>query len=183
MQTTSPQKNGSPFQQGLIFGIGLGVFNVILSAISTFAKLGGAGIIVTIISIIAGILAYGFAGSRTAQATGKVGKGALAGLFAGLFAGIIGAIGTIVFTFMNIDTLRQRSQDTANQLHLASTIQYTNALIISGAIVGVVLSVLLALGLGAGIGAIGGLIGRGRAKVEVPVYQDNYSGPPSTSDR
>lgn len=153
------------FQQGLIWGILLGVVELLLNFIGTLTKLTFLNAPILII----GIAIYLFAGLRAAQETGKTGTGTLVGLLTALFASIISAIGNIITVFTNVDTMRQSSQSAADKLHL--NIQYTNSMVITQSLLVVIGSVILALVLGMAAGAIGGAIGKRQAKNKiVPEY-------------
>lgn len=163
------------FQQGLIWGILLGIVDLILSLIGTFAHLSFIGPL----ALLIGLVTYLFVGLRAAQGTGRTGTGALVGLFTGLFSAIIGAIGTIVTTLANIDALRQSAQSAADKLQQSihatgnTVIHVTNNTVILGAIFGAIGGLLLALVLGMVVGAIGGAIGKGRARNRsVPEYSE-----------
>jgi hypothetical protein len=163
------------FQQGLIWGILLGIVDVILGLIGTLAHVSVLGIL----ALIIGLVTYLFVGLRASQGTGKTGTGALVGLFTGLFSAIIGAIGTLVTTFANIDALRQSAQSAADKLQQSihatgnTAIHVTNNTVILGVIFGAIGGLVLALVLGAIVGAIGGAIGKGRARNRsIPEYSE-----------
>src|SRR5438270_6278364 len=90
-------RTGNPaFRQGLLFGLLLGLFSIVLNVLLSLAGLStwfigaiestftGIGTFMSIVGLIVAILAYLFAGRRASQHTDQVGTGALAGLWTGL---------------------------------------------------------------------------------------------------
>jgi hypothetical protein len=172
MQANSaPARRGNPaVQQGLIFGVVVGVLFALNTILGNVVNIGAAGSIIGILFFLIELFLYALAGFRASAQTGKLSTGVIAGLLTGLIGGIIGAIVTIIVAFANADALRLRSQAIANQAHL--NIHYTNALIISGAFVGALVGLALAIGYGALFGLIGGAIGRRRAPQTQ--YQESF---------
>jgi len=93
---------GNPaFRQGLLFGILLGLFPIVLNVMLSLAGLStlfigalettftGIGHFISIVSLIVTILAYLLAGRCASQHTGKLGTGALAGLGTALIGAVI----------------------------------------------------------------------------------------------
>ncbi len=167
-------KNNPALKWGLIFGLALAIIQVIFDIITNvIVRAANIGLIVNVLSLLIGIVAYLVVGLLAARETGKVSTGTLAGLWGALFYGVIGLVSTLIITFTRIGELVRRAQITADQLHLA--VHYTPALIIGGAITAAVLGLAFTIGLGAGLGALGGLIGKGMAKVPPPpTYQETY---------
>ena len=77
---------GKPaFRQGLLFGILLGLFSIVLNVMLSLAGLStlfigaiettftGSGLLISIVGLIVAILAYLLAGMRASQQTGRVG--------------------------------------------------------------------------------------------------------------
>ena len=179
MQTNQvPMRRGRPsIQQGLIFGVIVGVLFAIDTILGNVANVGAAAGIISILLFLVELFLYAVAGFRASAQTGRVGTGTLAGLFTGLTGGIIGFIVTVIVAITNINVLRQRSQATANALHLH--VQYTNSFVLSGVVIGALLGIALAIGLGAAFGAIGGAIGRRRSpQAQVPYQEQFYQGMP-----
>lgn len=158
MQGNSTRTGNPAFRQGLLFGITLGIFFIVFNVTKVGTLLAGAlnlsstgtGALISIVALIAAILAYLFAGIRASQQTGGVGTGALAGLWTGLISSVITWVDTLVFFYA--------THGGANQLLFQIAIFGT-------------LSIALALVLGTGIGAIGGLVGKRRASLPTQVSQ------------
>src|SRR5579859_6773853 len=109
---------GNPaLQNGLLFGIILGVLEVALSL-----TLGTIGFVICLVLYLGMV---GFAGYRASARTGKVSTGLVAGLLVGLFSSIIGSLGLLIYTLPNVDTLRQLLQQQANTLNQGISINYT----------------------------------------------------------
>ena len=143
---------GNPaFRQGLLFGILLGLFPIVLNVMLSLAGLStlfigalettftGIGHLITIVGLIVTILAYLLAGRRASHHTGQVGTGALAGLWTGL----IGAVTTWMYAFVFYATKGP-----------SPTIVPPLSAMVPDAI----LSIPVTLLFGAGIGALGGLL-------------------------
>jgi len=143
---------GNPaFRQGLLFGILLGLFSIVLNVILSLAGLStlfiGAlettftaiGNLINIVGLIVAILAYLFAGRRASQHTGQVGTGALAGLWTGL----IGAVITCMYAFVFYATKGPSP---------------TMVPPLSAMVLNAIVSIPVTLLFGAGIGALGGLL-------------------------
>jgi uncharacterized membrane protein len=157
MQNVTARTGNPALREGLTFGIGLGVVETILSIIDQYARL---GLIMTLIELIVAVVAFWLAGSRASRQTGSVGTGAVAGLLTGLISAIITFAISMIFVVLQADSLRQAAQNAANQTHLS--VQYTNGMVIGGAVVGYVILAVLLLAIGAAVGAIAGAVSRNR---------------------
>lgn len=151
------------FLQGLLYGLGLGVFFIICNVILSFAKSGtflaggiysfsststGNSALFSIGGLLVQIVVYLLVGLRAAQLTGRVATGALAGLWTGLISAVITDAYAIVSLFVSASP----GQNTlAGQL--SSEFGFLT-------IVFAILGIVLALVLGIVIGALGGLIGK-----------------------
>lgn len=162
-------------QQGLMWGVVLGVIEVLLAIISSFVNIGDSNIIASVVAM----LAFLWAGIRAAQKTGLVRTGLMAGWLTGLIASIISSVVTVIITFIKIDSLRTADQKIADQLHLK--IQYTNSLVLGGVIFYGTLLIVLAMIVGLAMGAIGGTIGKRRTKLPAQNYEEAMFQPPPTS--
>lgn len=162
MQVQTQTRGNPALQNGLLFGIILGVIEVLFSL-----TLGNVGFLICLI-IYLGMV--GFAGYRAAARTGKVSTGLVAGLLVGLFSSIIGSLGLFIYTLPNIDVLRQELQRQANTLNQGIAINYTNNVVIGLLALLLVILILASSLLGLGIGAIGGAIGKGNAPAQPTPY-------------
>src|SRR5258708_6473477 len=108
MQTQTRSRNPA-LQNGLLFGLILGLIEAVLSFL-----LGSVGFLVSLI-IYLGLV--GFAGYRASARTGRVGTGLLAGFLAGLFSSVIASAVLLIVLLTHIDSLRQQLQlqNTFNQ--------------------------------------------------------------------
>jgi hypothetical protein len=146
-------------QQGLLFGVVLGVIDLLRTLIDgptglTSPTSGALGVIAFLI-VAAGFVYLGF---RVAAQTTRVRSSALAGLIAGLVVWACYVVGTMLVALPNQDTLRRQFQAAADQAHLG--IQYTNAAVVGALIFSVLLAVFLGAGVGAALGALGGVFGK-----------------------
>ena len=185
MNQVPPQQRRPSLQQGLIFGVIVGILFAINTLLGNFVNLGVASTIVSFILFLVGLFLYAVAGFRTAAQTGRVGSAAIAGLLAGLIGGIIGLIVSVIVVIANVDRLRILSQNAADQLHRQSPnipiVHYTNGTIITSELVLAIGLLLFAIGMGAAFGAIGGAIGRRRAPHnQIPYQEQFYQGMPPT---
>ena len=159
-------RSGNPaLQNGLLFGVILGVIEVVFSL-----TVGNVGFLISLIFYL-GII--GFAGYRASARTGKVSTGLVAGLLAGLFSSIIGSLGLFLYLLPNLDTLRQQLQQNATTFNQGVSINYTNNVVIGLVVLLLVIMILGSSLLALGIGAIGGAIGKGKAPIPptpVPPY-------------
>lgn len=156
-------RTGNPaLQNGLLFGIILGVIEVIFSL-----TLGSIGFVICLVLYL-GLV--GFAGYRASARTGKVSTGLVAGLLVGLFSSIIGSLGLFVYTLPNVDALRQALQQQANTFNQGVSINYTNNVVIGLLLLLLVILILASSLLALGIGAIGGAIGKGKAPAQPIPY-------------
>jgi len=156
-------RSGKPaLQNGLLFGMILGIVEIILSFL-----LGSLGLIINILLFL---FLVGYAGYRASTRTGKVSTGLVAGLLVGLLSSVIASIPLLIYYLSNIDSFRAQLQQqiTANNLYQGVTL--TNSLVIASVILFLVLLVGGASLLGLGVGSIGGAIGK-RQALPPPVPQ------------
>lgn len=154
---------GNPaLQNGLLFGIILGVLEVALSL-----TLGSIGFVICLVLYLGMV---GFAGYRASVRTGKVSTGLVAGLFVGLFSSIIGSLGLFIFTLPHVDAMRQLLQQQANTFNQGITINYTTNVVIAYLVLLLVILIVGSSALALGIGAIGGAIGKGNAPAQLTQY-------------
>ncbi len=167
MQTQT--RSGNPaLQNGLLFGVILGIIEAVLSFL-----LGNVGFLISLI-IYLGLV--GFAGYRASARTGKVGTGLLAGFLAGLFSSVIASAALLIYSLANIDSLRQLLQQNANTFNQGFV--YTNDVVAGFLVLFLVILILASSALALGIGAIGGAIGKGKVPVPpVPPYPYPYPYP------
>ena len=162
--------SGHPaLQNGLLFGIVLGIVEILLSFL-----LDGTGLI---ISVLLFLFIVGYAGYRASARTGKVSTGLLAGLLVGLLSSVIANIPLLVYYLSNIDGFRVQLQKEMAANNMYQGITLTNNLVIATVILLLVMLVVGATLLGLGVGSIGGAIGKGRAP-RPPVMQYPYPMPP-----
>lgn len=150
MQTNYARKGNPALRQGLLFGLLLAlftiVFNALLSLVGWSIWFIGAimttntatGRFISIVGLVATILAYLLAGRRAAQQTGRVGTGASAGAW----AGFVSMIMIWVYALIYYATTS------------APVYPFVASVFVFGSVTSIVLSILF----GAVIGALGGLL-------------------------
>jgi len=174
-RTIIERRGSSALKYGILFGILLGAFQVVLALLTNYLNLGSFALFVTIGGFVLALIVYLLAGIRASQETGMMGTGAFAGLWTGVVSAIIGFLGALLLAYLNLGTLRQQAaaaaQAASHQVH-QSIPATTDQLLLSTAAItgfsGLVLSILLGLI----VGAIGGAIGRGRASRRTLVAQE-----------
>ncbi len=175
-ERTIVERSGSPaFKYGLLFGILLGAFQVVLTLLTNYLNLGSFALFITIAGVVLALVVYLLAGIRASQETGRVGTGAFAGLWAGVVSAIIAFLGALLLAYVNLNTLRQQAaaaaQAAANQTHQALPAT-TDQLLLSTAAITALTGLVASILLGLVVGAIGGMIGRGRASRRTVVTQE-----------
>ncbi|HLH62178.1 MAG TPA: hypothetical protein VKV20_10895 [Ktedonobacteraceae bacterium] len=168
---TSPSRPA--LRNGLIFGIALGIIEVLFSFISQAAVLGGIG---TLIAYGLYIL-FGFiAGVRASQLTGKTTTGVAAGVWAGLFSSLVSSLVSFILVLVNINSIVATFQDQARKTHQNPAV-YTSQTVIEIELFVLVIVIIVALLLGLAGGAIGGAIGKNRY-VPTEEYEESFFVPP-----
>ena len=177
MQSTPTHTKGRPaLNQGILFGVIVGVILIIYLLVAYIAYVPTLSLILGIATFVIELFLYAVAGYRASAITGKTGTGAIAGLFTGLFGGLIGAVVSIILVVVFVDATRTRTLSvvtTASLRHL-----YTNSFIIGTGIGAALLGLGFAIGYGAAAGAIGGVIGRRRAPQAQSYQEALYQGMP-----
>jgi hypothetical protein len=163
-QQIQPKETGAiAFRYGLIWGGIFAILEIIVLVIADFDSVGYAASIANILNLLLSLVLFFFVGMLAARQTGQVSRGSMAGFFAGTFGGLLALIAQLIVVQFAIDTLRVRTQETANMLNLG--FQYNNDAVFAGFIVNAVMGWLFAIGLGAGLGALGGLLGKKQARL------------------
>jgi len=175
-ERTILKRGGSPaLNYGILFGILLGAFQIVLSILTTTLKLGNYAFYISILGIVVALIVYLLAGRRAAQETGRVGTGAFAGMWTGIVSVLLSLLVGFLLASLHVGILRQQASATAqaatNQLHQAIPLTSDQLLLATVAIAGLI-SIILALVIGLIFGAIGGMIGRGRASRRTLVAQE-----------
>ena len=176
---TSTSVRRPAVQQGLIFGIIIGIVFAINSILGYFVNLGPGSGAISFALFLIGLVLYALAGYRTSVQTGRASSGTIAGLLTGAIGGVIGLVVNMIIVFATVDRLRQASQAAADQLRKQSpqqfpVVHYTNGTVIFSILLLAIGLLALAIGLGAGFGAIGGVIGRRRAPAPTQAYQESF---------
>jgi hypothetical protein len=170
------RRTGVPaLKYGILFGILLGAFQVVLTYLTNYLNLGSFAFFITIAGIVVALIVYLLAGIRASQETGRMGTGAFAGLWTGVVSAIIGFLGALLLAYLNLATLRRQAaaaaQSAAHQVHQSIPVT-TDQLLISTAVVTGLVGLVFTILLGLIIGAIGGAIGRGRTSRRTVVVED-----------
>ena len=187
-RTIIERRGSQALKYGLLFGILLGAFQIVLTFLTNYLNLGSFALYITIAGFVLALIAYLLAGIRASQETGMMGTGAFAGLWTGVVSAIIGFAGAFLLAYLNLNTLRHQAaaaaQAAASQTHQVIPATSDQLLLSAAAITGLsglVVSILLGLI----VGAIGGAIGRRRASRRTLVAQEltYHDVPNSTIER
>ena len=177
MQSTPTPTKGRPaLNQGILFGVIVGVILIIYLLVAYIVYIPTLSLILGIATFVIELFLYAVAGYRASAITGKTGTGAIAGLFTGLFGGLIGAVVSIILIVVFVDATRTRTLSVVTTPSLRHL--YTNSFIIGTGIGGALLGLGFAIGYGAAAGAIGGVIGRRRAPQAQSYQEALYQGMP-----
>ncbi len=175
-ERTIIEKRGSPaLKFGILFGILLGAFQLVLTLLTNYLNLGSFALFITIAGFVIALIVYLLAGIRASQETGMMGTGAFAGLWTGVVSAIIAFLGGFLLSYLNLNTLRRQAaaaaQSAASQTHkhIPAT---TDQLLLSVAALSGLGVLVISILLGLIVGAIGGLIGRRRASRRTLVAQE-----------
>jgi hypothetical protein len=146
-------------RQGLLFGVALGLVDLLRTLIEgsnrlTSATPGLLGVAAFLI-VAAGFVSLGV---RVASATGRTLTSALAGLIAGFVVWVFYVVAALAVALPNQDALRRQFQAAADQAHL--NVQYTAAMALGSVFFSLILAVFLGAGVGAALGALGGVFGK-----------------------
>jgi uncharacterized membrane protein len=175
MQSISTRPVRPALRQGLIFGVALGIIEVIFSYISQVVVLGIFNIlIVYLLYVVFGLIA----GMRASQQTGKISTGVVAGLWTGLFSSLVSSIVSFIITIVNLNAFIANLQDNARKMHQDPSV-YTTQTVLEIELFFLAIIIIIALVLGLAGGTIGGVIGRNRANIPTQEYQETYFAPPS----
>ncbi len=175
MQSFLTNPSRPALRQGLIFGIALGIIEVLFSYISQVVVLGGIG---TIIAYGLYIVFGFFAGMRAAQLTGRTRTGVVAGLWTGLFSSLVSSLVSFILIVININSVIATLQNQARQAHTDPTV-YTGQTVIEIELFLLAIVIIVALLLGLAGGAIGGSIGKNRTNIPTQEYQETLFEPPT----
>ncbi|GCE12968.1 hypothetical protein KTT_28270 [Tengunoibacter tsumagoiensis] len=115
-------------REGILFGIGIGIFQVILGFIASLVPPGVASWI-AIIGFLLTLFVYMYVGFRITRETGALKKGAMAGALTGGIAYLVNGIVSLVATLVNLDAIRLATQATLKTPAQKAAI--TNQVIIS----------------------------------------------------
>ena len=177
MQSISSRPGRPALRQGLIFGVALGIIEVVFSYISQFVALGAISIlIVYLLYLVFGLIA----GMRASQQTGTIRTGLVAGLWTGLFSSLISSIVSFIITIANLNAIIANLQDTARKTHQDPSI-YTTQTVLEIELFFLAIIIVIAILLGLAGGAIGGAMGKNRANIPTQEYQETYFNPPSSA--
>lgn len=169
---------------GLIFGLILGVVQIIYGFATSFITDANAQSYLSTIGL-ALFLVFGIlAGRRAAQETGKLGTGALAGLWAGLIGSAVEAllplINTFIFLQSILDTTRNYIKTHPSQHPGLKPSDYTASDVIVGTLISLLFYILFYTLITLIGGALGGYLGR-RSALLASQTDGGYEATPSSS--
>ncbi len=154
---------------GLLFGMLLGLFEIVLSFL--FGTLG------LLISLLLFLFIVGYAGYRASTSTGKVSTGGVAGVLVGLLSSVTASIPLLLYMLTNRDAIRVQVQQQLAGNGMYQGVTVTNALVLASVILFLVVVVAGATLLGLAVGSLGGVLGKRQAP-SLPVPQSPSSLPP-----
>src|SRR5262249_2930791 len=97
-------------RQGLMWGLLLGVIEIVYGYIASFIASAGTQNILSTISLALFIL-FGFiAGQRASRETGKLGSGAVAGIWTGVFGSVLAGLVQLIDTLINMSSIVASNQ-------------------------------------------------------------------------
>ena len=165
MQGSALRQGHPALREGIVFGMILGIFGLVISLLQNVVGLHSLNTIFSVVFLVLTIALILLAGVRASQQTGRVGTGALAGLIVELISSVFGSINILADIFV-YDTVLHRwlLQATSGRAQQFNTNSFVIFVIIE-IIIGFVMYPLL----GAAIGAIGGLIGRRRVQLPMQI--------------
>lgn len=164
-------------RQGLMWGLLLGVVEILYGLLTSFIDLGT----LTTTVALALFLFFGFiAGRQAAQETGKLGTGAMAGFWTGLFGSLLYELAYFIQVLVFLPQYVNAGRTSLPAGTNPDTITPSVVLIVIGInlIISMVLYILIAL-LG---GATGGMLGRRRAlaSTQSQEYEEAMFVPPAS---
>ena len=160
--------------QGLIFGIILGIIEIVFNFIA-----GALGLIGLLVALALYFVFALLAGRRASQRTGKLVTGVLAGLLTGFVSAFITSALSVVSVVTNFDAIVQSFKTSAIQAK-QNPATITPSYVTNYIIVNIVINLVLALLIGLAGGALGGNLGRRRAQLSTTdEYQEAMFEPPS----
>lgn len=168
-------------RQGLIFGVILGILQVIYSFVANFVNLGSISTVIVfglylVLPLVAAL--------RSTPQTGRLTTGLLTGLLAGFLGSFINALVAFVSALINIDAVVQSTIAAAKSQNVKDTSVYTPNLILTVLAVTLLFIIVLASLVGLAGGALGGVIGRNRAQTPAQEYEESmFVQPAATSER
>ena len=139
-RTIVERRGSSALKYGILFGILLGAFQVVLTLLTKYLNLGSFALYITAAGFIIALIVYLLAGIRASQETGMMGTGAFAGLWTGVVSAIIGFLGAFLLAYLNLNTLRQQAaataQAAASQTHQSIPVTTDQLLLSAAALTG-----------------------------------------------
>ncbi len=172
MQNLLSRVSNPALRYGILWGV---IFGFVLIA-ATFLGIISLGLIIPLVlALVAGLLA----GRQAGQKTGRTVTGTLSGLWTGLIGSLILSLLIMILILVNVDAIRQASQQYANSHH--QHITYTNSDIIVGYLINQGLLIVSGVLFGLAGGTVGGMMGRSRWRPpsETEEYQEAMFEPPS----
>jgi hypothetical protein len=167
--------SGSALEQGIVFGVILGVIQVLFYLLNRSITAVEWALPVSIIGLVIAVLMYLFAGIQAAHHTGRVGSGAFAGIWTGIISSLMSLILSFLLGLTSPVILQQQVQAAVattagriNQAPLATGDQLLLNFITNSGLI----NLICVITLGLIIGSIGGLIGAPRANQ--PYHEKTY---------
>jgi hypothetical protein len=177
MQSISSRLTRPALRQGLIFGVALGIIEIVFSYISQFVAPGTTNTLIAyLLYVVFGLIA----GMRASQQTGTIRTGLVAGLWTGLFSSLISSIVSFIITIANLSAIIANLQDAARKAHPPQDPSiYTTQTVLEIELFFLAIIIVIAILLGLAGGAIGGALGKKRANIPTQEFQETYFEPPS----
>lgn len=175
-------------RQGLIFGIILGVVEIIYGFIASFITQQDLQSLLSTIPLALFLLFAFFAGQRASQVTGKLGTGAMAGFWSGLVGAVIEGLVPLIGTFINLQTIvandQKYIQANPKQFPGMKPTDYTSSDAITTALLALLFSIVFYVLISLIGGALGGMVGRRRALAlqQSEAYQESMFESPAAGE-
>ncbi|GCF10827.1 hypothetical protein [Dictyobacter arantiisoli] len=175
-ERTIVRRRGSPaLEQGIVFGILLGVIQVALRLLGRTVHDGNVLFAISVFGLVIVLFMYLAAGQRAAQETGRVGTGAFAGLWTGIISSLVAFLGSLLLAIAHLSVLRREAetiiQATTQNLHPPFSTT-ADQLLLRAIGIGGLNNLIISISVGLLLGAIGGIAGKAASNRRNQILQE-----------